>query len=368
MKHFILATLSGAFFLFAATFGFAAETLPFEILKTADGHVREIRLVTNKKAGSEAERFLATLRTRLPHRTEELQNMDLTGLANLKPEEQEAFWKAIDYLNSKSVSSLNDDEQINKEFLKAVDQIEKEKFFTLLAAPLVPNAFDREALLREAINDAIDLAQELFLSNPAFSVFEFFVEEYLEALVSRREFYQNALLVWMDTGDTSFSDADKAAIKSSIFYSRLSLTSFSSRKKAIREWATFGLAAQDKWMKKCGVDASSVFHACFRLDQNKILNLVDKNNLLSSKASLAFDYENPSSLASTRWILTVVRLGLKMVPIPGFIKTPVKKWLNSFYREQRRTEGLLYMAAQREGQFNLSTWIRQNTANPLMAP
>jgi len=348
-----------------STTAFAGE-LPFNIVRDQNGKLERI-LISHKKKLMSSDDFLNELKHAVAQSSKSLlaDEFEMEGFSKLSEEEQKAYMDSLELLKQKTIMSSLEDKKVKLELDKIIDLLTNKSFFKLLADTQNPKAFDEEIALVDAVNVAIDAAQQAFGTTPLFNVLEFLVSEYLESLVSQREFYQNALLAYINSTDI-FTAEETATVKSSIFYSRLGLTKIKARKNALKKWATFGLEAEEKANKKCKQSEQTSFHYCFKLNKTQIANLVDKNNSLSKGTSKAFDYKNPGHLGRTRWFILTAKLGLKLLPVPGVVKHPVKKWLESFYLKQRRTEGLLYSSATLQNDTELANWILENTANPLI--
>ncbi|MEK6555556.1 MAG: hypothetical protein AABZ31_09975 [Bdellovibrionota bacterium] len=348
---------------------FADNNLPFNIVRDENGKLVRVLIDHKKKAFMSTDEFLNEFKISIAHVSKgmPIDRIEMEGFSKLSKKEQKAYIDSIDSLQQKTIMNSLDDEKVKVELDKVVAQLTSKGFFKLLADPGHPKAFDEELIIVEGVEKLMDVAKEVLGSSPLFSVLEFLVSEYFDALTAQREFYQNALLTYMNSND-EFTAEEQAQMKSSIFYSRLGLTKFSSRKKAIKEWATFGLKQEKEFNKKCSVTDTTSFHYCFKFDKTAIVNVVNKNNSLakSSSTSTTFDYKKPGYTGQTRWFIMAARLGLKLLPVPGLVKSPVNKWLKSFYVQQRRTEGLLYSAATLKNESELAGWILENTANPLI--
>jgi hypothetical protein len=64
--------------------------------------------------------------------------------------------------------------------------------------------------------------------------------------------------------------------------------------------------------------------------------------------------------------MMLASLGLKLVPVPSLAKTPVEKWIDSQYVEQRKSEGYVFGYATMRNQTDLANSILTGTANPLI--
>lgn len=341
-----------------------AGQLPVQVNRDANGKVDTI-VLTEKKSldGQEADAFLDGLALGIDE-VNRRKGEELDGAKNLKKDEQAALADARAYLSNKSVVSFAERKQLNDEFRKAVKELNSQKLFHVLAAPNSPSYFDGEKVLEEVIRQITGQAGSVLGATPVYSVFEFLVDEYLNALVARREFFQNAVLVSLDHADTEYTAEEKSAIRSSIFYSRISLTNLPKRMKAAKAWATYGDKEAANYMKKCKTNASTFVQSCFTQVDNKARNLMVKRHILSGKTSLALDFANPASVGNSRWMFMAIKLGVKLAPVPGLLKKPVNMFLNSLYTNQRTSEGLLYGELMYGNYDVWAQFVVGNNANP----
>ena len=102
-------------------------------------------------------------------------------------------------------------------------------------------------------------------------------------------------------------------------------------------------------------------------DGNKVVkNLLNNGHSFSSKASTAYDYSNPNKVRRFRALLNLGELGLGFLPIPGWIKSNVESFIESFYVEQRLTEGALIGYFESKGNNEMATEIANQMANPYL--
>lgn len=348
---------------FLAMPAFAGQ-LPLQVNRNADGSVDTIVLVDQKSAsGHEAQIFLDGIASGIDQ-VATYKGDALEGAKKLKKDEQKALEDARNFLSTKSNVSAADQKKMNEEFVKAVRTLNRQQLFHLIAAPNSPGAFDGETILVKVISEILNQAGKVLGVSPAYSVFEFLVEEYMSALTVRREFFQNALLAHLDHVDSGYTAAEASAIRSSIFYSRLDLFNLPKRKKAVKAWTTFGDKETASWLKKCNSTAATYAHSCFTLVENKVRNIQVNKHLLTKSSSLAIDLAKPTSVGDTRWMFLALKLGLKLAPVPGLAKKPVSKFLSSLYSKQRRSEGMLYGELMLQNADDLANIVSGNNANP----
>ncbi len=361
---------------------FAAE-FPFQIRRDANGNIEQI--ILPKKGMIESlsapemigdikdayMEYIGTGGTQFHSMSEQMNHVNALAEQLEIPAEHHDELQVSNFALSNELKPQHfDDPKLVAEFRKAQRQIQTAPYFRLLADPNHPSAFDKEKALQLTIDVIFKAANQVLVINPLFNVFEFLVNEYVEALMSRREFYQNQLVYLIQKDTTVFSADDKSRILSSIFYSRISLLRLDKRAKAVKEWDTFGLKSYKKEITdKCDgfvEDGEVSFGSCFKIKDNKIRNRIVKKSLISKKPSVAFNYKNNKSVRNYRALVLLIKLGSKIAPIPSPGGSAFRAYLSSLYKSQRRSEGFLYAWLVDNGEVNLSRWVLVGSANPLI--
>lgn len=351
----------------------AQHAFPFTIERDSKGTLTRIELPLRNSILSEDEDVLTELR--LSVREYQSQSLSLSALEAQAPvpanaDDRKTLEQAKAYLKKDFDANVLSDNRLDKEYAKAKTKILQVKLFRLLAAPSTPTAFDTEQDIAEAVKLILGQAGSVLgLASPAYNVFEFLVDQYIEALESRRAFYQNQLLVLLANDSALFTAKEKSAIRSSIFYSRLEFYDLPARSKARKAWATYGDDQLEKALKPCKGFAKAgdkVWGSCFKQDGNLIVNRMINKVTLSKEPSLAFDVKNPSRVQDFRILMLLARLGTKLLPVPSLAKKPVYYWIDSQFVEQRKSEGYVYAYATLRNQTDLANWILTGTANPII--
>lgn len=363
--------------LIVPSLSYAKSDFPFTVTRDSKGKLVSISLPSSVKlaAAGDEDDELTELREALSERAAETKAFSAAAAeadehAPVDAEERETYEAAKAYLGETLTANSADDKRLDGEFDKAKSEVAKVKAWRLLAAPYQTNAFDNEQVLEEVLKRVTDVAKNILpIDNPVFGVFEFLLDTHIENLVSRREFFQNQLLVAIEQDSKLFSTAEKAAIRSSIFYSRLSMIKIETRKKARAAWSTYGNTQMKSLLAKCDgfTSTKSVYGPCFRLEGQEVRNKLVKKNRISKSTSLAFDYSEPKRMRAKRQFLITTKLGLKLLPLPGLLKTPVRIWLNSQYLEQRKSEGFMYGWTGYTNETRVGEWVLYGTSNPLMS-
>jgi hypothetical protein len=359
----------------------AQHAFPFTIERDSKGTLTRIELPLRNSILSEGlsgdEDVLTELRLSVrEYQSQSMaQSMSLSALEAQAPvpadaDDRKTLEEAKAYLKKDFDANVLSDNRLDKEYAKAKTKILQVKLFRLLSAPSTPTAFDTEQNVAETIKLVLgEAGNVLGLASPAYSVFEFLVDQYVEALESRRAFFQNQLLVLLANDSTLFSAKEKSAIRSSIFYSRLEFYDLPARSKARKAWSTYGDDQLAKALKPCKGFAKTgdkTWGSCFKQDGNLIVNRMINKVTLSKDPSLAFDVKNPSRVQDFRVLMMLARLGVKLLPVPSLAKKPVYYWIDSQFVEQRKSEGYVYAYATLRNQTDLANWILTGTANPII--
>lgn len=348
---------------------FASPQFPFTIVRDAQGKLAHIDLPHNSSKSIEPDLLTVLRAANSRGALAALQNGDLSSADLDKVEEKNAFEEARRLL-ARGISKQDmDDPRLDAEFAKAKLKLDNLLVYRLLANPYDPAAFDQENATKDAIQAIMQAANAVFGVSPAMQIFEFLVDQHLEALESRREFHQNRLLVQLEQSGTPLSDYEKMLVRSSIFYSRLELYEIGARKKARKSWNTFGDTKLKATLKKCDGYVSKTdrgFGPCFKVSGTELRNRLVDYNLLSNSTSIAYDFNSPYRVRNTRIGYLVLKLALKFIPAPSWAKVGVNSYISSHYAKQRRSEGYVYEFARVQNQADLAAWIAVSTANPLL--
>lgn len=354
----------------------AQAQFPFTVERDANGSLTRIELPVRQSIMDNDDDILGELKNSL----REFQATKSVGISAVTAEaitpqtadDRKLYEAAKEVLkNDLSMNTLSDS-RLEREYASAKAKILNVKLYRLLAAPTAKNAFDKERAIVEVVQNVIgEAGSVLGIASPALTVFTFLVDQYVDALQSRRDFYQNQLLVLLANDQTMFTEKEKSAVRSSVFYSRLDFIDFDlkQRDKARKAWATYGDDQLAKALKPCKGFAKAgetSFGACFKVNGDLYQNRMVKKSKLSGSVSLAFDASRPHRVRDFRALLMLARLGVDLVPGPGLAKKPFKMWIDSQYRKQRSSEGYFYGNALLKKQTSLGDDILMSSANPLI--
>lgn len=345
-----------------------ASSFPFTIVRASNGKLDRIELPASKSR--QTEDVLTLLRAAVSRPSLSGIKDELSSVGLNKKEEIDAFEEAKRVLGFSVSKSDLEDPRLDVEFAKAKLKLDGLFVYRLLANPYNPGAFDKENAVKEAVEQLLEAAKLIFTVTPPMRIFEFLVDEHLDALEARREFHQNRILSVLDKAP-EFSIYEKSLVRSSIYYSRLWIVNPIARKDARKVWNTYGDTQWKKSLDKCKgytTPADRSYGPCFKVDGTEIRNRLVNSAVLSKSTSLAYDFNAPTRVRNTRIAWLMVKLGMKFVPAPSWIKGPVNIWIKSHYQEQRRSEGFAYQSALDQGQADLASWIVVGNANPILMP
>jgi hypothetical protein len=349
------------------------QAFPFSVERDSKGTLTRIELPMRTAMMSEEQDVLTELRLAVPEyqaQSNGIASLEAQAAVPADAKDRETLEKAKAFLKNDFNANVLSDVRLEQQYASAKTKILQVKLFRLLAAPSTPTAFDREQDITEALKLILGQAGSVLgIASPAFDVFEFLVSQYVEALESRREFFQNQLMVLVANDSNLFTAKEKSEIRSSAFYSRLAFYNLPARTKARKAWGTFGDAQLAKALKPCKNFASAsdmTWGSCFKQSGNQILNRMVSKFIFSKSPSVAFDSKNPMHVRDSRILMMLASLGLKLVPVPSLAKTPVEKWIDSQYVEQRKSEGYVFGYATMRNQTDLANSILTGTANPLI--
>lgn len=356
--------------LLIAPISFAQSSFPFTVVRDANGKLSRIELPNKSALSPEDEDLLAMLREAADAREGSMGLQDDLSGAGLKEEEEKAAFEEAKRFLAMGVSKKDlNDPRLDIEFAKAKAKLNGLKVYRLLANPYQASAFDEENLTKEVVQGILEAAKLVFDFTPPLQIFEFLVDQHLDALETRREFHQNRLLVLLETQPSLFNAEEKSLIRSSIFYSRIWIVDLPKRDSARKVWKTYGDTKFKESMGKCSGFVSKndrAYGPCFKVIGDEIHNRLVKKNLISKSTSLAYDFGSPYRVRNSRIGWMMLKLALKFVPAPGWAKTGVSRWISSNYFDQRRSDGYVYEFARVKGQNDLAAWIAISNANPLL--
>lgn len=178
--------------------------------------------------------------------------------------------------------------------------------------------------------------------------------------------------------ELGFSKKEVDTIFSSIYESRISALNLPESNRAASNWLRYGTDNFFTMVRSCN---NKIRRSAYTYDavngrynfafvevvedgERVVKNLVDGKHTFSSKASTAYNYAKPNKIKRNRALLNLGEVGLGFLPIPGWIKSQVEGFLESFYVNQRLTEGSLVGYFESQGNMSMARAVKSQMGNP----
>lgn len=222
-----------------------------------------------------------------------------------------------------------------------------------------PSFFYKKHVTHQALKWGLDLAQRVLSSVPVLNTATYILVETERLIRERRLFHQNLLMHYLENYEDrlDLEAEDVNLIYSSIYESRIPWFAFWESNRAKANWETYG---------------TDSFYSAFRQGSNKIrnyrhlytrqgkrinfafqkvtsndgerlvVNLQDGDNMFNAKPAVAMNLDHPSKIVRKRILLQLGSLGVSFLSLPQWVKDMGKSYFDSFYENQRLTEGALF--------------------------
>jgi hypothetical protein len=251
-----------------------------------------------------------------------------------------------------------------------------------------PRYFFRRNVTHEAVKFGLNIAKKRLSHIPLINFASYVIVRVDALLREQRNFSQNMLLYYLENVPSKHlglteDDVNKAV--SSIYESKLNWTAFQESKYAANNWMKYGF---DKFYtivrsannnlrrneyryeavtKRMGFGFAQVVERDDNGNESsKIIHLLNKWHMFSSKPAPAYHVLKPKKILRERRLMYLAQAGIAFVPIPDFIKSLANNVINSFYVNQKQTEGALvgYMEGQKN--YRAAYIIYQQNFNPFL--
>lgn len=205
------------------------------------------------------------------------------------------------------------------------------------------------------INWALGQAEKRFSSVPALNIATFVINKIHTMMNEQRAFHHNMLLHYFETIKETELGMTKGEVDlaiSSIYEYRIGLTNIFESNRAAENWNKYGInnfyrqvragnTRMTTWTKGAAQKLNFAFARVNENGADKIYHLHNNLHQFSARPALAYDYASPNKLKTQRALMNLSGLALGFVPLPGWLKSNVQGFINSFYVEQVRVEGAL---------------------------
>lgn len=276
-------------------------------------------------------------------------------------------------------------EEVSKERVLAKFEFDLKKALKMLDLSIVADPTDaryfyRKNVTYQVVKKALDFAKKRFDSIPLLNFASFLIVRVHDLVVEQRVFNQNMLLHYTENfaaKDLGLTESELDKVRSSIYESRIGALNYFESNRAAADWANYGtnkfytvVRASNTRLRRSGALYSkkariNYAFAHAELDGQKvILDVVNTKHQFSSKMPVAYYYSNPKKVKRFRSLLELANAGLGFLPIPGWIKSNVHNFVESFYVQQRRDEGALVGFFESNQNTKMYKAIRSQINNP----
>ena len=265
-------------------------------------------------------------------------------------------------------------------------KVELEKALMLLDLSVVASTADARYFYKrnvtyEVVKRAIDFAKKKFDSIPVLNLVSYVMVEVHNLVLEQRLFHQNMLLHYLENIDETkigLTRGEADRVFSSIYESRISAINFNESKLAVKTWQSYGLnkfyrdvrMANNKFRRstriydEVGTRLNFAFFTAKEKGEVLVKNLFHSQHKFTTKMATAYNFSKPDQVRRFRSLLSLGKLGLGFLTIPGWLKGQVESFVDSFYVEQKRLEGALVAYFDINGNKEMSTRIRKQLINP----
>ncbi|MBC76985.1 MAG: hypothetical protein CME64_13310 [Halobacteriovoraceae bacterium] len=334
----------------------------------------EIKRMRSKSLyGSELDEFLAQLESERPFDKNASENVGVIrdAIENLPNIRVDDSFEAV-----LSQGVLKKFEWDLKEALKMLD-------LAIVAYPNDARFFYRKNVTYQVVTKALEFAKKRFDSVPLLNLASFVIVQVHDMVLEQRTFHQNMLLHYIQNfkaDELGLSKEEVDMILSSIYESRISAMNLPESNAAASNWTRYGVNKFFTVLRSCNTKIRRTSRKYDSVNErynfafvevveegNRVVkNLLNNGHSFSSKASTAYDYSNPNKVRRFRALLNLGELGLGFLPIPGWIKSNVESFIESFYVEQRLTEGALVGYFESNGDMKMAKKITNQMSNPYL--
>lgn len=263
-----------------------------------------------------------------------------------------------------------------KDILKMLD-------LTIIANPNDARFFYRKNVTYEVVTRALNFAKKKFDNIPILNLVSFVIVKVHDLVLEQRLFHQNMLMHYMENHDHTalgLTMKEVDMVMSSLYESRISALNLPESNNAARNWTNYGF---DKFFTMVRGANTRIRRTNSTYDQvNKrynfafvevvedgervVKNLIDNMHSFSTKAPTAYNYDNPNKVRRTRSLLNLGQVALGFLPIPGWLKDQAQNFLESFYVQQKLTEGALVGYFEEQGDARMAKAIKSQNINPYL--
>lgn len=255
---------------------------------------------------------------------------------------------------------------------------------SIIADPTDSKFFYRKNVTYTVVRQALEFAKRKFDNIPVLNLVSFIIVKVHDLVLEQRAFHQNMLLHYLENvkeSDLGMSKKEVDLVFSSIFESRIPVAGYFESQEASATWTKYGLnkfysivrSGNNKIRRSLNSTMSmdNKINWAFVMARNEkgekvIYNLVNNQNMFSSEMAEAYNYDSPNKIERTRALLNIGQLGLGFLPISGWVKSIVTGFIESFYVDQKLTEGALAAYFEANSNEKMFRAIMKQNINPYL--
>lgn len=250
-----------------------------------------------------------------------------------------------------------------------------------IASTQDPKYFYKRNVTYLVVKEALKFAQKKFSNVPLLNLASFVIVKVHDLVLEQRLFHQNMLLHYLqnfpesELGMTT-SEADR--VFSSIYESRIAPINYRESQAAATDWAKYGLnkfyamvrngnnklRRASRTFDEVGARINFAFFIAKEKGERVIKNLVQNQHSFSGKMATAYYLDQPDKVRRFRSLLNLGQVGLGFLPLPGWLKKQADNFIESFYVEQKITEGALIGYLESINDMELAKHIKKQNINP----
>lgn len=241
--------------------------------------------------------------------------------------------------------------------------------------------FFKKQVTYQAVKFALDLAKRIFARVPLLNTASYIVVRVERLVRETRTYHQNMLLHYFQhytpeqLGMTK-KEIDLAA--SSVYESRISPFNVFEARTARDTWEVYGFRKLYQSVRfgqnrlrnlgpvydSVGKKLNFAFREVELEGETVIINLLDNKHTFSRKPPVAHYYDHPRKVQTTRTLLRLAQVGLSFIPLSSTLKDLANGFINSFYKQQKITEGALVAHFESTGDLQQAKLIFAQSINP----
>ncbi len=249
---------------------------------------------------------------------------------------------------------------------------------SIVAEPTDAKFFYRKNVTYQVVKKALDFAKKRFDSVPLLNFASFLIVKVHDLVLEQRMFHQSMLLHYTENfsaQELGMTENELDRVRSSIYESKIGIINFRESNRAAANWDKYGadkfftvVRASNTRLRRASYNRSSRINYAFAHGevngQKVILDTINNRHMFDFSMPVAFYYDKPSKVKRFRGLLSLANAGLGFLPIPGWIKSNVQNFIESFYIEQRKNEGALFGFFESIQNTDMVNAIKDQNKNP----